>query len=786
MWPNYFISAIRHWRKNSIYVTLNILSLSAGIALSLLAVLNANFNLTFNQFFEDADRIYRVISIADGANRGDKIGEVPLAVADRADDQLAGVEGSTKYVNGRHTFRVGEQVFAENVGFVDDQFLKVFQYPGSWGSVDHDISINGVALSNEVALKWMGTTDCVGQTVQLIDRDGQAQNLQIENVLDPTPDNTSFRFACLMSYDHIEKMYQPIERPLIDGFFVKVEQGIAEADIEQSLNALFSDQPQLLADYSISSFQLVAVTDWPHQESQIKRSGFMPGLHPASVLGTFATAISILLLSCFNYVNTSISTTQKRLKEMAVRKVMGAGNGQLLAQWWLENYLTVFVAMLLGCFLAYSLIPSYNAMLELSIISIEFIPLWQLLAIFIGLWLTIGLFCGFYPALLVSKFSALDAIYKRVKLKSNGAVAKVFIALQFAMTVYTLYCLFVFLENGQYVSNLDRGYEIEEVINIPLNDSDQFRKLHDKLSTQTSLKSISGTMDAIGFNSSETTLTYQEMDHEVIRLSVGDRYLETIGLRLAIGESFNRNSWERNEVIINEMTAELLGVDPLNTALMLDGRPMRIIGIVEDFAHRPIMLGNKLRPVVLTAAAEDDYRYLSLRAADGSNMTGLDHEVAGLWYGLFPNQLYTGFMQQDVLKPINMTTSITLTINMISAILSVLISMIGLYSLMSLHIQKHLKEFGVRKILGASVSQIAIMINREMALYFFIAAIAGVIASDLVVNKVLDIIYSYHISTDVYHWVLPVIFMTVMVLITVGRLVWQAARINPVHHLRYE
>jgi ABC-type antimicrobial peptide transport system permease subunit len=198
------------------------------------------------------------------------------------------------------------------------------------------------------------------------------------------------------------------------------------------------------------------------------------------------------------------------------------------------------------------------------------------------------------------------------------------------------------------------------------------------------------------------------------------------------------------------------------------------------------MLGNKLRPIILTPASEDRYRYLSLRATQGLDMIALDRDVADLWYGLFPNQLYQGFRQQKVLKPINMTTSITVTINMISAILSVLISMIGLYSLMSLHIQKHLKEFGIRKILGASVGQIAIMINKEMIFYFAAASIMGIIVSDVVVNKVLDIIYSYHITTHVYHWALPVIFMVIMVIATIGRLVWKAARINPVHHLRYE
>jgi putative ABC transport system permease protein len=250
----------------------------------------------------------------------------------------------------------------------------------------------------------------------------------------------------------------------------------------------------------------------------------MPVLHPASILGTFATAISILLLSCFNYVNTTIATTQKRLKEMAVRKIMGAGNGQLLAQWWIENYIVVLAAMILGCLTAYLLMPGYNAMLELNIISIAFVPIWQLLTLLIGLWLTLGLFCGIYPAVLISRFNTLGAIQKRSKLRSNGVVAKIFISLQFAMTVYTMYCLFVFLENGQYVSHLDRGYEIEEVINIPLRDPEQFKRLHDELNAQTAINSISGTEDAIGFNASEIIVTYQEMDHEATKLSIGDQY----------------------------------------------------------------------------------------------------------------------------------------------------------------------------------------------------------------------------------------------------------------------
>ncbi len=785
MWSNYFISVFRHWKKNGTYIILNILSLSAGVGLSLMAVLNANFNLTFNHFFKEADHIYRVVAIHDGLSEEDLIGEIPKTLADRVSGQLSAIDHTTQYINGRHTFRVGERVYEETVGFVDDQFLTVFQYHSTIGSMKHSMQVNSIILSHELALKWMGTPDCIGQMVELVGSDGSIQNIKIENVLDPIPDNTSFRFSCLMSLDRLEKSDQPFETLMTDGVFLKTGPSAKSSNIEHSLNALFSNESELLASHSIASFKVIPIIDWPYQENRIKRSHFMQGLHPASVLGTFATAISILLLSCFNYVNTSISTTQKRLREMAVRKVMGARNAQLLSQWWFENYLTILVAMLLGCLLAYILTPAYNAMLELNIISIAFVPVWQLMSLFFSLWLTIGLLCGLYPAMLLSEFNALDAIRKRTKLKSNGVIAKVFIALQLAMTVYTMYCLFVFLENSQYVSKLDRGYEIGWVINIPLQHPGQFSKLYNELNNWTAINNLSGTADAIGFNSVRTQISYQEMEYDAVHVSLGHQYPETLSLRLIDGTTFGKNSWNRNEVIINEMLAEKLD-HPLNSTLNLYGQPMRVIGIVEDFAHRPIMLGNKLRPMVLTAATAESYRYLSLRVADGIDMIAFDQEVEDLWYSLFPYQLYQGFMQQKVLKPLDTTTGITLTINTVSAVLSVLISMIGLYSLMSLHIQKHLKEFGIRKILGATVGQIAIMINKEMLIYFACAVVVGIVASDWVVNKVLDIIYSYHISTGMHHWGLPVIFMTIMVAITIGKLIWRAAHINPAHHLRYE
>ncbi|MEM8893480.1 MAG: FtsX-like permease family protein [Bacteroidota bacterium] len=785
MWTNYFISVIRQWRKNSLYITLNILSLSAGIGLSIVALLNANFNLSFNHFYEDAAQVYRVIAIADAPNTGDRIGKIPEPVAEILQGQVAGVEHYSSYRKDRLTFRIKDRMYEESIGFIDDHFLSVFEYPDSDVLSSTDLATNSIILSHELAIKWMGTIDCIGQSVELIQQDGTVQQLQITQVLPPTPDNISFRFTALMSMDWLEKP-DPVTRAVqMDGLFVKTSPSVQQADIEQRINLLTANHAELLSRYDIQSLELVSILDWPHEESEIKQSSFMQSLHPASVLGTFATAISILLLASFNYVNTSIAIAQRRIKEMAVRKVMGAGNKQLQAQWWFENFLTIGIAILLGCLLAYMLIPAYNAMLEISVIDLSFIPVIPVLFLLFITWVMIGLLCGLYPALLIARFNALEALIKRTKLKSNGVIAKVFITLQFCLTIYTLYCLFVFVENGRYVSNLDRGYTIDGVINVPLNEPRQFEQLANALRAETYARDVSGTYDAVGFNSRETNLTYQQSDYEAVVLSVGFEYINTLNLRLMQGESFTGNSWNNNVVIINEMLAENLN-DPLNKTITLNGQLMTVIGVVEDFAHKPIMLGNKLKPVVMIPARPDHYRYLSFRSAGQTDMYSLDQQVSDLWYTLFPDKLYQGFLQEKVLKPIRTTTSITLTINTISAVLSVLISMIGLYSLMSLHIQKHIKEFGIRKVLGARVSNITFMINREIMVYLAIATVLGIFASDQVVNAVLDIVYSYHISTGVHHWGYPVIFMIFIILITIGKLVWRAASTNPVHHLRSE
>ena len=209
-----------------------------------------------------------------------------------------------------------------------------------------------------------------------------------------------------------------------------------------------------------------------------------------------------------------------------------------------------------------------------------------------------------------------------------------------------------------------------------------------------------------------------------------------------------------------------------------------VIGVVDDFTLRPIIMDNKIKPAVLQLSAPEDFRYAAVNVS--GSIQSADEELEAIWYDLFPQELYAGFLQEEVLQDIETTNKIMLNINVFLATVAILISLLGLYTLIALKVQRRTKEFGVRKVLGASSSVIVHLLGKDFYWIIGIAGIIGLSASYVVISSVFDIIYAYHITAELSHFIQAILSVLFIVALTIGYKVYQTGKLNPATQLRTE
>lgn len=785
MWSNYILTSLRTIKKNKLFIGINLISIALAFSLCTIAYFNVQFNSDFNTFFSKADALYKVNShrtISDGTVRQ---GTTPLLLSQVINEDIAKVK-AVRFHRQSKMIKLADQLFRQSIGFIDPQFLELFEIPTSTGQRAAFSGRLEAFINPEVAIKYFGSENPIGKEIKMVLSDGQTLALIVKGVLIDLPKNTSFIYDIIVPFDNyieVNNIAKNDWSEWIDGTFV-YGQSIDAQQVSSTLARYLSAQNEVNEGQEIENYEVSSILDWPAFENSMEKSNFMGHLHPASVLGTLSSAVAVLLLASFNFINTSIAISRKRLKEIGMRKVLGGRKQDLKIQFLVESLVQMLIAILLSGLITYFLADAYNAMFEFDIVEFSRISIGPFLAFMTGIWLITGLLAGVYPAFYISKFGPLEIFKSKVKFSKRNLFIKSLMTFQLLVCVYNVFSLILFIQNTQYQEQLDRGYSVKASINIPISSFEQFQVVKSEFEALKMVTSVKGTQHPIGFQSQNITIDYLGDAYDIESLNVGHGYLENLDIRLIRGDFFSKNNSE-GFVIVNNMFAEAHEQDVLSQQIVRNGMRYTIIGVVDDFNLRTIMLDNKIRPSVIFSTPESNYQYASvLTNSEDPIQTNKDLEKA--WDKLFPEEQYLGFLQEDVMKPLRQTNNIMLSINSFVAVVTLIISALGLYAMVYLNIQSRIKEFGIRKILGASVRQIIYLINREVAIMLFIACIGGIALGNIVINMILDIVYAYHIETSFNNFVLPILIVTLIVVLAIGYRTWQSARENPVKHLRFE
>jgi putative ABC transport system permease protein len=792
MLKNYLKITFRNLMKNKVFVFINILGLGTALACCIVAFLNWEYNAKFDAYHVNTENTYRVNFTRITNGRPIKNGSCPLPLGTQIRTSVPQVEEVIRYLPLGGNFKVRDEVFRTWLAAVDPAFFETFTFPMRAGSGSSITDKNSILISSDLQEKYFpNQPNPVGQTLVYLNGDTQVA-FQIGGVFERPPQNTSFFMEAFIQYDHMRNLLglQEDDWSEFNTTFVTVNDASNVPEIENQLQNYVAIQNQAKRDYKVSEyyldpFQGMAVRAerediWNHWLNQ--------SMPTSAVIGPSIMAILLLLIACFNFTNTSIAIANRRIKEIGIRKVLGSNKRQLITQFLGENTLLVLMALLFGMLLSVFIVPAYSAMWPFLDIQLNFLKNWDLLGFLILLLVFTALIAGSYPAFYVSSFQPNVILRGKIKFSGTNSLTRILLTLQFAISLIAIISGFVFNQNAQYQEQYDMGFDRESTLFANVNNQQDYSKLRNELMSYNQIKEIAGSRHSISSSWYTDPIKHGEAELDVNIFDVGAGYLSTIGATLAEGRDFVEKSQtdKDNSVIINQELVRTMGwSDPLNKRIVLsDTLALNVIGVVKDI-YFDGGLWDPLEPMMLRYVEPSDFRFLTVRA-DAEDLLAVKKLMDEKWKIVFPNELSSvNFMDEEMANSALVNSNIRVMF-MVLGIIAVLLSVIGLFSLVSLNLIKRMKEIGVRKVLGASIEHITMQMSREFIIILSIASILGCISGYYLTDMLMGSIWTYYVPLKPWPFILSVLILFVASALTISGKVIRAASVNPADILKDE
>jgi len=791
MFKNYLLVIFRNLLKNRIFTAINILGLGIALSVCIVAFFNNMFNYEFDRHNVNFDKIYRVNSFRDMEGREQEYGVVPATLGLEVKKDIPGIEKAARLMRSRSPVKIGDNIFSTQISYVDPEFLDIFTFPILLGDKKSIEKQKNVLVSKTMAKKLFGKDYPIGKTISIVNDKNKEFTYTVGAVFADLPLNSSFRIDILSHYDNFKLMWEWSDADWKNNttcLFIQVPDKSGLSSITQSLKNYLPVQNKAREDFRMTRFLLVPLKEVGSNSRTTWSSGLFPSLHPAALYSPPIMALFILLIACFNFANTSIATFSKRLKEIGLRKTFGGQRRQLVTQFMFETLIICFMALLVGIILAEFLVPAYSSLwnyMKIELTFTRYLFFWVFLLLLL---LLTGFMSGVYPAIYVSSFSPVHILKGASPFRGAGKLSSVLLALQFSISVMALVMGLVFSKNAVYQRTLDLGYDRDKLIVIPVVQ-DLSTSFKNEILTNPKIISVGGTRNHIGWGSYSRPIKDAEKQLEVDVMDIGPEYASTMGLRLVEGRLFDKSREESDRtnksIIINQKMVKDFGwKEPVGmTVTLYDTTRLTVIGVVKDFYING--LWQKINPTMLRLSSDDQYGVLAVRAEPKDLPAVLDY-LSLKWKSQATNFIFGGMYQEDTMQDEKAINNSILKVNVFLAIVATLLSLIGMYNLVSLDIIRRTKEMGIRKIQGAPVPLIMYLVSKKFLVVLVIASLIGCAGGYYMSNMLMDSIWDYFVQIKAGILILAAAIMFSATVLTIIFKIGKAALRNPVDSLRYE
>jgi putative ABC transport system permease protein len=787
---NYLLITIRSMMKNKLFIFINVFGLAIGIGCCIVAYFNWEFDATFDSHHMNREHVYRVSTIREFEGNSKLYGYVPVPMGNVVRHNMPDAEKVVRMSWSYSNFKVGDNLFPGGLAYADPDFFDVFSFQFISGNPADLKDKLKIFVSDEMAMKLFNSVDVIGkQITQVVN--SNLKEVQIAGVFKKQPSNSSFQESAYMNYENYfddDKEVTEDNWKLRNTLFVLVSNSSRVETFTKQIQPYRENNNKVREDFQISEFKLDPFVGMPQRdEANDTWSQTRSSSPTAAVIAPTLMALFVLLIACFNMTNTAIAISSRRLKEIGIRKVMGSLRSQLIFQFLGETTFICAVALLLGFGLGEVLLGSWNILWEDMKLTSHYLDNPEFLLFIVGILAFTAILAGGYPAFYISHFEPVSILKGKLKFGGTNYFTRVLLALQYSISLVAIIFAIAFYQNSIFQRDFDIGFNPNNVIIAYVNGQSEFETYRNSLLKSKDINSIAGSEHSVFSGRYNDPVKHESKQIEVDIINVGDDYLKTFGLELVSGRDFVKDSeTDRKEsIIVSKKFADKFGWDNAigKKITWMDTVQLYVVGVVKDVYTNG--LWREMEPLMIRYTTADKYSHVIVNVPL-DKVKDVNKFMEAEWKLIFPNRLYNGrVINENMVESDNVNNNIVKMFAFLG-IVALVLSATGLFTLVSLNIIKRMKEIGVRKVLGASISNITRIINTEFVVILMIASMLGSVLSYFAVDALMGSIWNYYQSTTSVTFIISVLVMFVISGIAIGYKVFTAASMNPVSTLRTE
>ena len=795
----------RNMQKHKLHTAINVIGMAVAFTCTILLLLLVYYQFSFDDFHQNKGRLFQVYSYSIGQQGVDVSGSMGYPVAPTLKSENTGIEKATRYKYGGRGVKYGDKELDLHIQLVDPDFFSMFSFPLVKGNRMNPLYDLGNAVISEYAAKRMfGTKDPVGRQI-LTNIGGEWKALVVSAVAKDFPRNSSINYDVLarpeISPDYIENKDKWSNTH--HSVFVQLSSAAVQKGVEGQLRNITSKynpgdtafmknkgyQPDENGD--LSSLRLLPLAE-VHFNEAINGSAVSKSFLYVLLLVSFV----IVMIACFNFINLNIGLAFTRTKEMGIRKCLGAGKRQVWLQVWGESFVTVFIAMLIGTLTTIFILAYLSKTTDMNI---NGSMLYQPVVVFtlLVILFAVSFIASGYPAFIMGGLKVVEILKGKISLKKPGVFRNALIVVQFVIACVLICATIIIYQQFQHMRNAPLGYTTASLISIPIrnpgNGKNIVHKMRTRLSPQSSIVSVSGTSINLGvgqdgsrskigsgfdYNGKPVQTNVMPADYDI---------LKTLNITVKEGRDFTTGyTADSNTAVIvtQSMAKQLSDKGVVGLEILSDSsRPKwNIVGVIPDF--HLYSMHEKTEPLTIALDNNGFFSYILVRVATQNARVTMDL-VKAAYAKVEPGAEFRGSYVDENIERWYKTEQALSQMFCVAALVAVVLSCMGLFGIAFIVIKQRVKEIGVRKVLGASVSSIAVLVIREFIKPVVIAIVIAIPVAWWTANKWLqDFEYRTTVEWTIF---LATAFIAVLIAVaTVSVHAIRAAVANPVKSLRME
>lgn len=788
LFKNYYKASLRSMMRNPLSSFINVIGLSAAIGICIFTYSFAQWTYRTDQFHENKDEVLLTTFFANRDGKLQQNGRSPRPLGEAIVNDFPQIDAVCRVQNAHAVVKHDKEVFHERITYADPSYLAFFIFPLKSGNPSSLEDVNSIILSEEKAIKYFGDRDPIGETLLLKFSTDRKKSFIVAGVAKEFPPSLSFDFHFLVHFENIKMTYPDYNAndwsSFVDATFVSLSDTTGINGIASKMDRYKLIQREAKKDWRVESFKFEPLATLNIQSANIRNSisassedGY------TSIIFLSFVGVFMLALACFNYINIAIVSASKRLKEIGIRKTIGANRMTVIFQFLAENILATSLALGLGVLLgAFVFIPWFESLFYFDMgFRWDDVALWIYLLIILAI---TAVASGLYPAFYISKFPVTGILKGSLKFGTKNRLTKVILGFQLVLACIFITCAIMFTQNAIYLANRSWGYNENQALYVEIPDLSAYGQLESELSQNKNVFFISGSVDHLGRQSKSTVIELLESEYEATQMRVDANYFETLGIDFIEGRGFIDDAEsDKKSIVVNEQFVKVLLPDPIGKTIKIEGDRFTIVGISKDFHSQSFE--TKVAPTFFSLADPNAFKYLSLKVAEGTQHE-VFQELQKNWVAMFPETPFQGGYQEDVWGMYFVEIGIHGKVWRGIAAIAIILAALGLYGLVTLKISRQEKELSIRKVLGARLQHILKTISMQYIMLMMIAMGIGAPASYFLVSFVIDMAYLYHMPLKIDGVVFSVLIVVAILAFVILSQLTKISKSNPVEGLKVE